>query len=352
MRWLAQVLYLDSRGYLMKRIWFLIRILISVGLIAILIYAIDFREITASLVRGNIQYILIAFLIAMGDRVIMAYKWGILLKAKDIHIPLLNLTGTYLVSTFLGLFLPATVGADAVRAYAVSKDGHKAKDVISSIIVERLLGIIALLVFVVFAIIFSIYVFGQTFFVNIWGLFWIVLALLLFLIGLLVVTSNKMVLKFAKMLLYRWNEKFSRYKLVGKLKEIYQSYLTYQDRRADLVMFLLFSFIENLFPIFSSYFLSLAFGVNISLLYFFILIPIVLVLVRLPISIDGIGIQEGAFVYFLTLIGVSRADALLLGIASHIMAIISVLPGGVLYGLSGLGVRKRMDIPKADVQEN
>src|SRR3989337_2193518 len=113
----------------MKKVWFWIRVAISVGLIVLLIFTIDFGDLRDTLARANAGFLLLAVFWAMCDRVLMAYKWNILLRAKSIHIPLLNVTGTYLTSTFLGVFLPATVGGDAIRAYAVSKEGHRSGDV-------------------------------------------------------------------------------------------------------------------------------------------------------------------------------------------------------------------------------
>jgi glycosyltransferase 2 family protein len=326
----------------MKKAWTWIRIFISIGLIAFLLFTVDFGDMTGRLRESNGYFLLAAFLAAIGDRLIMAYKWNILLRAKAINIPLRRVTGTYWISTFLGLFLPATVGADAIRAYAVSKGGQKGREIVSSIVIERIFGILALLIFVLISIVLSIFVFGQSFFENIWNLFGIILIVFVFLSVFIYISLNRSLLQ----KIYRFfevrNPKLNGNKWVGKLREIYQSYLAYQDHKKDLGVFLIWSFLENLFPIFWTYFLSLAFNIPVPLLYIFILVPIVLVLVRLPISIDGIGIKEGAFVYFLSLIGIPSSDALLLGIASHVLAIISILPGGVLYGFNGLGVRTNL----------
>jgi glycosyltransferase 2 family protein len=326
----------------MKKAWTWIRILISFGLIAFLLFTVDFGDMRGSLAGSNGYFLLAALMVAFGDRLIMAFKWSILLRAKAIHIPLMKVTVTYWISTFLGLFLPATVGADAIRAYAVSKGGQRGRDVVSSIVIERIFGILALLIFVLISIVLSIFVFGESFFENIWNLFGIILIFFVILTGFIYISLNRSFLQ--KM--YRFFEvrspKLLGNKWVSKLRDVYQSYLAYQDQKKVLAGFLFLSFLENLFPIFWTYFLSLAFNIPVPLLYIFILEPIVLVLVRLPISIDGIGIKEGAFVYFLSLIGIPSSDALLLGIASHILAVISILPGGVLYGLNGLGVRTNM----------
>ncbi len=320
-----------------KFLW--MRVGLSLGLILFLLYTIDLREIADIVSRCDFTYVLLAYFIAICDRVLMAYKWNILLKAKGIRIPLINITGTYLISTFLGLFLPATIGGDALRAYAVSKEGHSATNVISSIIIERALGFIALFIFVLISIVLSIFVFGQNFFEGMWRLFWLFLVLLVLSIFLVYFSFSESALSRLGFLFHRFDIRIHKYRIVQKLKEVYLSYRSFQDDRTTLGIFLLLSMVENLFPLLWTYSLSLAFNIEVPLLYFFILIPIVLVLVRLPISFDGIGIQEGAFVYFLALIGVAKSEGLLLGISSHIIAVMSVLPGAVLYSVSGVNFR-------------
>ncbi len=324
----------------MKSKSFWIRLILSVSLIAFLFYTVDIQDAFTTLADTNPTYLIVALFIAVGDRILMAYKWNILLKANGIKISLLHVTNTYLITTFLGLFLPATVGGDALRAYAVAKGGHKTSDVVSSIIVERALGFIALFIFVLVSIVLTVFVFGQSFFSGIWNLFWIFVALLVVFSAAIYISLNEKILRRLTSLFQ--NQTIRNHKIFKKLGEVYQSYRTYQDNLSLLIVFLLLSLLENLFPLFWTYFLSLAFGIEVPLLYFFILIPIVLALVRLPISLDGIGLQEGAYVYFLSLIGVPKSGALLLGLASHILAIISVLPGGILYGFWGLHLREKV----------
>jgi hypothetical protein len=289
--------------------------------------------------------LLIAFVIAIGDRVLMAYKWNILLKAKAISISLKDVTFTYLTSTFLGLFLPATVGGDALRAYALSKSEHDTSDIISSIIVERLLGFIALFVFVLLSILVGLFVLERKFHGAIGDLFWFSLGALAIL-SLLIYFSLSRFLSQRLVLLFGRLITTHKYRLFKKLENVYDSYRNYNVSKPYLVAFFLLSFVENIFPILWTYFVSLAFNIEVSILYLFILVPIVMVLVRLPISFDGIGIQEGAFVYFLSMVGVAKSEALFLGIASHIIAILSVLPGGLLYCLNGLSLYSGAKIEK------
>jgi uncharacterized protein (TIRG00374 family) len=310
-----------------------------VGLLGVLVLAADVDALLAIAASSNYVYLLLAVLVAFGDRILMAYKWNVLLRAKGIRIPFGTLLGTYLVSTFLGMFLPATVGGDALRAYAITKQGHSGADVVSSIVIERVLGFQALFVFGVVSTVASLFVFGQGFLANARDLFWLFFILLMGSVLLLYVSLRKNTVQ----RLSRALDRFKRRPLIAKwwpkLAAVYRSYQAYQGHRVQLGEFLVLSLLENLFPLIWTFLLALAFNIEVPLLYFFILVPIVLVLIRIPISFDGLGLQEGAFVFFLSQIGLPHSEALFLGLASHLIAIISVLPGGALYSYRGLVVR-------------
>lgn len=323
----------------MKRFSTLLRILLSGGLLVALFYFVDVGEMAQTIAQSNPYWVLLAYAIGIVDRVIMAYKWNLLLRAKNITIPLLNTTTTYLSSTFFGLFLPATVGGDAFRILFVKREGHDASDVTSSIVIERILGMIALMAFVMGSIVLSVLVLGERFFDDIWGLFWATTAFFVATLVILAATLNQRLVKLGASLL----ERFNRYPRLSKvndlLRKIYRSYATYRNAKGTLALFLGLSFVENIFPIMWTYLLALAFNIEVPLFYFFILVPIALILRRLPISIDGTGLHEGAFVYFLSLIGVATEQGLLLGIATHALAVALVLPGGLFYMFGGVKAR-------------
>ena len=122
---------------------------ISIILLAVLIYWIDFKNFINSIKNANYLYILIAVIIVTINRCIMAYKWNLLLKVKNINISFFEVTKIYYISNFLGLYLPPTIGADIVRAYYINKKKYQLSDILSSIVVERIIGFLVLLLFAV-----------------------------------------------------------------------------------------------------------------------------------------------------------------------------------------------------------
>lgn len=323
----------------MKRFSTLLRFLLSGGLLVALFYFVDMGEMFEAISHSNPYWVLLAYAIGIVDRIIMAYKWNLLLRAKNIYISLLNTTTTYLTSTFFGLFLPATVGGDAFRILFVKREGHDASDVTSSIVIERILGMIALMGFVMGSIVLSVVVLGERFFDDIWGLFWATTGFFVVTILILAATLNRRLVGWGASLLNRFDH-YPRVRKINELvRKIYRSYATYRNAKGTLATFLVLSFVENIFPIMWTYLLALAFNIEVPLFYFFILVPIALILRRLPISIDGTGLHEGAFVYFLALIGVATEQGLLLGIATHALAVALVLPGGLFYMFGGVNAR-------------
>ena len=85
-------------------------------------------------------------LLVLVDRVLMAYRWIVLLYTLDPadRPPLADILRIFFVSTFLGTFLPS-VGGDAVRAYGIAKLNMRGGDAVASVFMDRMLGIASLL---------------------------------------------------------------------------------------------------------------------------------------------------------------------------------------------------------------
>jgi predicted signal transduction protein with EAL and GGDEF domain len=74
-----------------------------------------------------------------------------------------------------------------------------------------------------------------------------------------------------------------------------------------------------------------AVGIELGIGYYFIYIPLITALAVLPISVLGIGIREGAFVFFFAQAGVPQAQALSLSLLLFSQSLLMALIGGVWY---------------------
>jgi hypothetical protein len=83
--------------------------------------------------------------------------------------------------------------------------------------------------------------------------------------------------------------------------------------------------------------LGLGLGVTAPLAAYFVCIPLILLVMLLPISMNGIGTSQAAFVWCFGSLGVAPADAFALSILFVALGIVGNLPGGILYGLGRTG---------------
>ncbi len=298
--------------------WFCIRFAASFLLIAWLLYSIDFKEVWEPLSPHGWAYLGLLFVVINIDRMLMSYKWRILLRAKNITISFLDILRSYYVGTFWGIFLPSTVGGDVVRAYRVSKHTGSKKDIASSVVMERILGavtglmmsVVCLLVAVVFVGVFN------------WRLVAGVSLFLLLLVFLIFFSFQARIKE--------WLSKKSilqREGFVGKLGRVYSSYQDYGSQHGAILRFVAWSVVEQCVPIVGVYLTACALGKDVSFLHVAIFVPLVMTIAKVPMTLDGFGVREGMYVYLFSLVGIAKGDAFVIGLVSHVVANLALLPG-------------------------
>ena len=118
----------------------------TIILFGIIIWVMGGLQKVVDILKGmNVIYILLVLLLNTVDRVLMTYKWVRLLRCKSIIIPLFQGMKIYCASMIWGIFMPSTIGADAIRIFKISQKGHDAKEIIASVIIERMLGFLSAL---------------------------------------------------------------------------------------------------------------------------------------------------------------------------------------------------------------
>jgi uncharacterized protein (TIRG00374 family) len=306
-----------------KRIFnFIIQLAVSVILIVLLLRWINIGDMLSLFKNINIYYFILLLALVTFDRIFMAYKWHLLLKIKDTSISLSSAIRTYYIGTFIGSFLPTTVGGDIVRVLRLHSEKRKGTDVLSSVIMERILGFIASAVLAPIAAIFLISFFK----LNIWRFLGIAGALLFFFIILMLIPFSEAIFRKIDK-----NEKLSRNFLFNKFKNLYLSYAKYKDNKGTLILFLALSVLEQMVPVIGNYLACRALNLSIPFVYFLLIIPLVQLISRIPISFEGFGVNEGLLVYFFSLLGLSKTGAFSIGLLGHVAIIIATLPALFFY---------------------
>ena len=90
------------------------------------------------------------------------------------------------------------------------------------------------------------------------------------------------------------------------------------------------------------YLVFLAFGVDIPFSQHLVFYPIISILSIIPISISGLGVREGFFVYFYSLIGVSADIAVSVSLINYCIEILLMaIMGGIIYIFDSIIIKKK-----------
>jgi uncharacterized protein (TIRG00374 family) len=303
----------------------LIRVLVSASLITFILTRVDIREVWTALRSATLWLIVVALLVLFVRILVSAYRWQIMLSTKDIKVSVWLLTNYYLVGGFFNLFLPTVLGGDVVRGYELARSSRRVIDSASTVIMERILGFLAL-----FVMCWACFPFGYHLLAGTSALPIVVATSLAFFAFTAVILNRRImrgVIALASVI-KRWNLQERLTVALGSLHSLAQC-------RAILVKAFILSAVYQFAGVVSTYLISEALTLNVPFLYFLIVMPVIWVLMMLPISISGIGVREGAFVLFFTQVGVSEERAVLLSLLFFAVTVIIGLVGGVIFAWGG-----------------
>jgi hypothetical protein len=105
----------------------------------------------------------------------------------------------------------------------------------------------------------------------------------------------------------------------------------FRGQRGLFLRLMLVALVVQISRIFVHVTVARALGLAIPLPYFFLLVPLLAVAVSLPISLNGIGVREGAGIVLFGLVGVGRAGAFGLQFTTYLVAVAVSLLGGIVF---------------------
>lgn len=281
---------------------------------------VDFSAILATLSRSDSRYLPLMIALAFFDRFLMAYKWAMLLRARGAALSNAEAFRIYIASTFVGTFLPVGIGADVFKLTRTTLGGHRLDTVTASIIMERVLGLLAVIVLAIAAL--SALVLRQeTQFQQILMFMWLLLFVFL---ALLVLTLK--INAFGP--LGRYVHRLQRYKIARHIRDVRSEYRELGQNKRLLLGFLLLSVFEHGVSSFIHFLGGHALDLGVGPLYFFAIIPVSSLLRNMPISISAIGVQEGVYIMLFSLAGLSATQSLSFSFFMRIISLLMLLLGG------------------------
>lgn len=296
------------------------KIAVSIAALLLISNSLDIGKTLAAIKLAKIHLLVFSIIITFVEQIVIAHKWIILLKVKNFTISLWRLLTINLIAGFWGLFLPSSLSVDVLRGFYLYKNDSGKVLSASTIIVDRIMGILSLLFVTVIGILISDDLLSK------FNVKTYVVILSILVIGICTLIFNFQIYNYiTQFLLSKKNSFFS------KIVDLYKVIFEFKGYPFILVKSFFWSVFVQVLRIIAIYLISEAYQLDIGIIYFFILVPITMLTIMIPISVGGIGVREGSFIAFFSLVGLSFNDAVLISLTTTLKVVLFSLFGGFLY---------------------
>src|SRR5205809_409454 len=249
---------------------------------AYILWKVDIRQTLHVLVHANLGYFVAAVAIMILSVWPMAWRWQQLLGARGINDRLSWLVRAYFVAYTAGQILPTAVGGDAVRIYETAKrhQGHGGQ-VAGSVLLERALALFS---------------------------------------------------RRVRPLLAKTVPFLRLIRLERPIRAAYEGIHSYRDHAGLLVGVFTLTLAVQSVRVLAIWLAGKAVGVNLSPRPYYVMGPLLFLVLLVPFSVNGIAVRESFFVSFLGRLGVDPDKAFATGFLFFVVTLCLSLPGALLLG--------------------
>jgi uncharacterized membrane protein YbhN (UPF0104 family) len=311
---------------------FLVKLLVSAGLIGYFLSRIHVERFLQTFASAKFSYIAVALAVYLVAQGVSAVRWAMLARPLGIKTPFKDLIQYYLIGMFFNLFAPSTVGGDVSRVYYLVKDEEaqaKGRAVTTvhaamSVLMDRAIGMVVLVWLGAMALLlFPYYAVPQA----------VRSVTFLLAVGLLIGALLTPVLR-------RFLPE-DGHQLAVKLRLALRSYRLHW--RALLAAVLL-SLTVHLIQAWMHTVMARALGLDVPFSFCLIIYPLVGTFSAIPISLNGLGLREGGYIFLLAVIGIGTEQSIAFAILLFLIVALDSLIGGLVF------LSQQMPRPNAPVK--
>jgi glycosyltransferase 2 family protein len=254
------------------------------------------------------------------DRLLMAWKWAILLRVVGVRLSLGLITRFYYQGSLTGIFLPSSIGGDLLRATWVAQASGVRHGVFASLLMEKLVGFLSAVIWAIVGAVVLLCVYYSE-------LAWIWLplgaasltAVVLLFLGSLHAAVHEFVL--------RSLGRFARVRVVGLLHRLYEAYAHFSSAKGALAANIALTLVEHAVQMVAFLLVARSLAIEVDPIPFFAMTGLQFLVFRIPISPDGWGIGELSAIGLYGLIGIGAEAAFTMMFFNHILTTAACLPG-------------------------
>lgn len=289
----------------------LIRVLVTLSIFLLILRSINIQQVWETLKRVKLDVLAIAILVQFGSTTVAAYRWQLIMHNLRFGQSFLFYWHSYFKAMFFNQGLPTSIGGDALRVLDVADQGFRKRDVLYGIILDRVLGLAALMLLNLLA-----YMSNPD-----------LLPLQVYHVTLVLVIIGMIAVVFVASLKYfHWLDNYPQLAIAKAISvRLHQAFL------CNRILLLVSSLLIPLLAILVFFIIGLALDLRYDPMTYFVIVPPAIYLTIIPISVAGWGVREGVLVGLFSLIGADKPTILAMSIIYGFTLIIISLPGFVIY---------------------
>ena len=304
--------------------WQLLKIAVSLGLIALLLYRISPGRLLEHLENIDPVWIAAAVTIFLASSLLGAMQWYFLLSAGGVRMSFGRTISLYFTGLFFNNMLPTNVGGDAYKIYDVVRTGYDPHKVFAITLLDRVIGITGLCFL---ALVASLVLFLSGGSADL-GLYALIFAG--FIIPVFALTLSRRISTPVRKMLSR----ISLWGIGERLELVFSHLGSFRSFPTLLGRVIALTLTIQILRVSTHLAVAMALGIRPDaggMLHFFVFIPLLGLIMMLPISINGLGLREGAGILLFTRIGFLEEEAFLMEFLTYVVMVGVSLIGGALF---------------------
>ncbi len=292
-----------------KRTKICLKLIISIVILCLIFFSVDIESCLAALSNIDIKVFVLLVLLYVIGQIISALKWKVIAERLGFKNNFFTYVKFYFKGMFFNTFLPTNVGGDVMKiAYLKKNDDNSAaiERAFVSVVTDRLSGVLVLVILA----------FVGVLCINTNDI-----------LRLLIISATLAVIFCLLLVLFLCCKKYEFENNILQ-KVIYYNKL-FINR--SIIPILLLSLCFHLLVIVIHILIGKTMHLDINLYYYLILYPVTAIAASLPVSLNGIGIKEAAYMYILNLISVTPSQGLIFVFCWNLVVLISSLLGAAFF---------------------
>jgi hypothetical protein len=287
----------------------LAKVVVTGILVIWIINSLDFESFTNIINTINWPIITWAIIVSFVDMSISALRWKVLMRPFKPHFSYLYLLYLTFVAHCYNMVVPGNIAGDVVRAFKTS---------MATVFLDRLIGMLGLVVVVLFGIIFSYPMLSE-------------LGLMKYIIVVMLILSLLSISIFSR----RVTRQFSWIgNMLGpfyeKIKVALLSIQLYRNYYREIIEAFCATLSSHLLIVTTVYLINMAIGSNATYLHCLLFVPVIGLISSIPVTIGGIGLREAGYILLFTQVGVTKEHALGISLIFFLLLVGWAIVGAIL----------------------